>query len=244
MSLDRISVGIALGSNLGDRAAEIEAAFAFLRGLSVDRIIRRSTVIETEPVDCPPGSAPFLNAVAEIEVDPARTTPEQLHARLKRHELARGRSREQPRHAPRPLDLDLLYFGDLVLDSPELTLPHPRAAQRRFVLEPLAQLRPDLRLPGERRTVRELLDDGVGLRSAVNWGVISHEHLREIEQLAYKLWEREGRPEGRATTNWVKAERLLSNDAFLKHELEVEVEEGGIVPKTEVLPYVPPLPNL
>jgi hypothetical protein len=58
-----------------------------------------------------------------------------------------------------------------------------------------------------------------------------HDHLREIEKLAYHLWEKEGRPPGRALTNWLKAERLLSDDEFLKHELEVEVEEGGIVPK-------------
>ena len=60
----------------------------------------------------------------------------------------------------------------------------------------------------------------------------SHEHLEKIEQLAYRLWEKEGRPQGRALANWLKAERLLSDDAFLQHELDVEAEEGGLVPKS------------
>jgi hypothetical protein len=71
----------------------------------------------------------------------------------------------------------------------------------------------------------------------------SREHLGTIEQLAYKLWEREGRPEGRALAYWLKAERLLSDEAFLKNELEVEVEEGGIVPQTQILPPSPSSPN-
>jgi 2-amino-4-hydroxy-6-hydroxymethyldihydropteridine diphosphokinase len=231
-----VPVGIALGSNLGDRKAEIEAGFAFLRGLSADGAIRRSTVLETAPVDCPPGSAPFLNAVAEIQVDSAALSPFALHAQLKRFELERGRSREHARNAPRPLDLDLIYFGEFAVESPELTIPHPRAAQRRFVLEPLAQLRPDLRLPGQGRTVRELLQGGAEPRSVLSYGMTSREDVGRIEQLAYKLWERQGRPEGQALAFWLKAERLLSDDAFLEHELDVEEEEGGIVPGTQVLP--------
>jgi 2-amino-4-hydroxy-6-hydroxymethyldihydropteridine diphosphokinase len=231
-----IPVGIALGSNLGDRAAEIEAGFVFLRRLSTAGALRRSTVLETTPVDCPPGSAPFLNAVAEIQIDPAALSPLALHAQLKRFELERGRPREHARNAPRPLDLDLIYYGDLVLESPELTIPHPRAAQRRFVLEPLAQLRPELRLPGQGRTVRELLESGAEPDSALSYGRTSREDVGRIEQLAYKLWEREGRPEGQALAYWLKAEHLLSDDNFLEHELDVEVEEGGIVPKTQELP--------
>ena len=155
-----VPVGIALGSNLGDRRAEIDAGFAFLRALSADGAIRSSTVIETTPVDCPPGSAPFLNAVAEIQVDAEALPPHQLHARLKQFELERGRSPEPERHAPRPLDLDLLYYGACVIASPELTVPHPRMMQRRFVLAPLAELRPGLVLPGQGRTVGELLESG------------------------------------------------------------------------------------
>jgi 2-amino-4-hydroxy-6-hydroxymethyldihydropteridine diphosphokinase len=239
MSADRIPVGIALGSNLGDRAAEIEAGFTFLRSLSTDGRIRRSTVIETAPVDCPPGSAPFLNAVAELLVDPGTCPPDQFHSRLKQFETERGRPPEHARNGPRSLDLDLLYFGDLVLDTPELTLPHPRAVQRRFVLGPLAELRPDLRLPGQTRTVLELLESGAPSGSALNYGMTSREDIGKVEQLAYKLWERDGRPEGQAVVYWIRAERLLSEDAFLKHELEVEVEEGGIVPETRKLPPLP-----
>ncbi len=233
-----IPVGIALGSNLGDRAVEIAAGFSFLQTLSASAI-RRSTIIETAPVDCPPGSAPFLNAVAEIQIDPSRLSATALHARLKRFERERGRPPEHARNAPRPLDLDLLYFGDLVLDTPELTLPHPRAAQRPFVLGPLAELRPDLRLPGQTRTVYELLHDGAPAVSVVKWSMTSRDDVGKIEQLAYRLWEREGRPEGRALAHWIKAERLLSDDAFLEHELDVEVEEGGIVPGTKPLPPSP-----
>jgi 2-amino-4-hydroxy-6-hydroxymethyldihydropteridine diphosphokinase len=238
-----IPVGIALGSNVGDRAAEIAAGFSFVQALSADGAIRRSTIIETAPVDCPPGSAPFLNAVAEIEVDPARLSATALHARLKRFELERGRPLEHPRNAPRPLDLDLIYFGDLVLETPGLILPHPRAAQRLFVLAPLAELRPDLLLPGQGRTVRELLHDGAPAVSVVKWGMTSRDDVGKIEQLAYRLWEREGRLEGRALANWLKAERLLSDEAFLKHELDVEVEEGGIVPDARPLPPSPFPPN-
>jgi 2-amino-4-hydroxy-6-hydroxymethyldihydropteridine diphosphokinase len=158
-SVRLIPVGIALGSNLGDRAAEIEAGFAFLQTLSA-AAIRRSSVIETEPMDCPPGSASFLNAVAEIQVDPAQLSPHDLLARLQAFETQRGRPPEHGRNSPRPLDLDILYYGDWVLETPELTLPHPRLAERLFVLRPLAELRPELVLPGGNRTVRELLATG------------------------------------------------------------------------------------
>jgi 2-amino-4-hydroxy-6-hydroxymethyldihydropteridine diphosphokinase len=151
-----IPVGIALGSNQGDRAAEIEAGFAFLQTLAATGEILRSTVIETAPVDCPPGSASFLNAVAEIEIDPAVLPPEQLLELLQQFEIARGRPPVHERNSTRPLDLDILYYGDRVVVLPELTIPHSRLAERRFVLEPLAQLRPGLVLPGQTQSVREL----------------------------------------------------------------------------------------
>jgi len=163
-SANLIPVGIALGSNLGDRAAEIEAGFAFLQTLSA-AALHRSPVIETAPVDCPPGSAAFLNAVAEIQVDPAQLSPHDLLARLQAFETQRGRPRKHGRYTPRPLDLDILYYGERVLETPELTLPHPRLAERLFVLQPLAELRPDLVLPGGNRTVRDLLATGAGRES-------------------------------------------------------------------------------
>jgi len=153
-------VGIALGSNLGNRTAELEAAFAFLQHLAADDEILRSTIIETAPVDCPPGSAPFLNAVAEIQVDPGNLPPEVLLGKLQAFEQQRGRATERERNAPRPLDLDILYYGDCVLRTATLVIPHPRLTERRFVLEPLAQIRPELVLPGQTRSVRELLVTG------------------------------------------------------------------------------------
>lgn len=155
-----IPVGIALGSNLGDRVAELEAGFSFLRTLAADGGVRRSPVIETAPVDCPPGSAAFLNAVAEIQLDPALLSPEKLLACLQQFERQRGRPPEHVRNSARPLDLDILFYGDVVMQTPELVIPHPRIAERRFVLEPLAQLRPDLVLPGQAKSVRELLAIG------------------------------------------------------------------------------------
>jgi 2-amino-4-hydroxy-6-hydroxymethyldihydropteridine diphosphokinase len=152
-----VPVGIALGSNLSDSAAELDAAVIFLRGLSADRPIRESSRFKTEPVDCPPGSGPFLNAVAEIIVDPAVLPPVELLKRLQSFERERGRPRGHERNSPRPLDLDIIYYGDLVMQTHELTIPHPRAISRRFVLEPLAQLRPAWILPGQSKTVDELL---------------------------------------------------------------------------------------
>jgi 2-amino-4-hydroxy-6-hydroxymethyldihydropteridine diphosphokinase len=117
------------------------------------------------PVDCPPGSASFLNAVAEIQVDPAQLSPSGLLARLQAFEIERGRPAQHGRNTPRPLDLDILYFGDLVLKEAGLTLPHPRLVDRLFVLQPLAELRPALVLPGQTSTVRELLAAGAGRKS-------------------------------------------------------------------------------
>jgi 2-amino-4-hydroxy-6-hydroxymethyldihydropteridine diphosphokinase len=146
-------VGIALGSNLGDSHAEIDAGIAFLRLIASNPLVRESPRIRTAPVDCPPGSPPFLNAVVEIDLDPHDLPPRK---RLQEFELSRGRPAERALNAPRPLDLDILYYGDLLLDEPGLILPHPRAMGRQFVLEPLFHLRPELVLPGQTKTVAEL----------------------------------------------------------------------------------------
>ena len=112
--------------------------------------------METEPVDCPPGSPSFLNAVAEIRVDPAKLPPRALLERLQAFESERGRAIQRGVNAPRPLDLDIIYYGDRMVNEPGLVIPHPRADQRRFVLEPLAALRPKLVLPGQTKNVGEL----------------------------------------------------------------------------------------
>ncbi len=152
-------VGIALGSNLGDRAAELDAGIAFLRSLSVDGRVKASPRLETEPVDCPPGSPPFLNAVAEIRIDTDSLPPRALLEKLQAFERERGRAAVRETNAPRPLDLDIIYYFCLVIDELGLIVPHPRAHLRRFVLEPLSHLRPELVLPGQTKTVKELLTE-------------------------------------------------------------------------------------
>jgi 2-amino-4-hydroxy-6-hydroxymethyldihydropteridine diphosphokinase len=151
-----IQAGIALGSNLGDRTAELKAGLAFLRTLSVINEVRESPRIKTVPVDCPPGSESFLNSVAEIDIDSEAISPRQLLKLLQGFEHSRGRATVRPVNSPRPLDLDIIYYGQLILNDPDLVIPHPRAHQRQFVMGPLSRLRPDLVLPGQTKTALEL----------------------------------------------------------------------------------------
>ena len=113
-----------------------------------------SGLYETDPVDCAPGTAPFLNAVVEIETS---LTPDACLARLRDFEQSAGRTQIRESNSPREIDLDLLYLGDLRSNTPALQLPHPRMTQRRFVLQPLADIRPDLVLPTDQHTVASLL---------------------------------------------------------------------------------------
>lgn len=150
-----MKAGIALGSNLEPRLLNLQAARRRIFGLHrTSAPIPCSKVYETSPVDCPEGSGPFLNAVLEITTDLA---PLELLRRLQQIEQDLGRPAEHARNAPRPIDLDILYCDRLVLDAPPLTLPHPRLAERRFVLQPLADIQPELLLPGNDRTIREML---------------------------------------------------------------------------------------
>ena len=147
--------GIALGSNLGNRMAELRAGREFLHGLDCgggEMLV--SAVYETEPVDCASGTPAFLNAVVEIGTF---LDPKQLLSLLRSHEKTRGRRAGGPENAPRNLDLDLLYADGLRLQGADLVLPHPRMAGRRFVMQPLADIRPDLVLPGQRESVAQLL---------------------------------------------------------------------------------------
>jgi 2-amino-4-hydroxy-6-hydroxymethyldihydropteridine diphosphokinase len=144
---------ISLGSNLGDRARTLERAREFLSEEEGLELVRCSPVYETDPVG-PGEQARYLNAVAEIET---ALDPEDLLDRLHRIEDRLGRVRAT-RWGARTLDLDLLLYGELILDSGSLTVPHPRLCERRFVLQPLADLAPDLKVPGAGRTVRELLE--------------------------------------------------------------------------------------
>ena len=152
-----VPVGIALGSNLGNREAELDAGVDFLRLVAYDRQVREGPRIETEPDNCPPGSPSFLNTVAEIMVESMEFPPLNLLGALEDFEIERGRSPIRERNSPRPLDLDIIYYGNYEYDQMGLIIPHCRAHQRRFVLEPLAGLHPDLVLPGQTKTVQELL---------------------------------------------------------------------------------------
>lgn len=156
-------VGIALGSNIGDRLACLERACDELSELF--GALRLSQVYETEPVGCPEGSPAYLNACVEVE---SPLEPEQILRHLQRIEEALGRVRHGVYGEPRTCDLDLLYVGDLRRESAELVLPHPRAHLREFVLRPLADIDPLLVLPGQTQTVARLLEalpkDGPSVR--------------------------------------------------------------------------------
>ncbi|HET9673862.1 MAG TPA: 2-amino-4-hydroxy-6-hydroxymethyldihydropteridine diphosphokinase [Gaiellaceae bacterium] len=135
---------IGVGANLGDREATMRAALAALDAAPGVRVVAVSSFVETEPVgylDQPR----FLNAAAAVETDlDARGLLDALLA----VERELGRTRDGPRYGPRTIDLDLLLFGDERLDEPGLTVPHPRLHERQFVLDPLAELDPDLAVPG------------------------------------------------------------------------------------------------
>ena len=146
---------IALGANLGHPTNTITDAMLHLERLS-DAPLLKSSLWESEPVDCPPGSPKFVNAMAGI-APRIGETPETLLAKLQEIERLLGRKPKTVMNEPRPLDLDLIIFGDETRSGPSLTLPHPRAHQRRFVLQPLAEIASDLILPGQAKTVRQLL---------------------------------------------------------------------------------------
>ena len=137
---------IALGSNLGDSAALIEQAVEALEKFS-DRPALRSSLWKSEPVDCPPGSPDFLNAVMAIRPCPT-DTPENLLGKMQAIERRLGRGPKQTDNEPRPIDLDLIAFGNHRVANEYLTLPHPRAHLRRFVLGPLAEILPGFVAPG------------------------------------------------------------------------------------------------
>jgi 2-amino-4-hydroxy-6-hydroxymethyldihydropteridine diphosphokinase len=144
---------IGLGSNLGDRAGNLLLAVRSMMDAGLD-VVRMSSIYETEPVETFAQPA-FLNMVAELPGDKL-PAPDQLMETLLEIEQRLGRTREVPR-GPRNIDLDFLLFGNRLHSTPGLTLPHPRIHQRRFVLEPLAELCPQLVHPTLLRTIDQLL---------------------------------------------------------------------------------------
>ena len=145
---------IALGSNVGDREAHLAAALEKLCGLPGTRVLKISRWIETEPQGGPP-QPPFLNGAAEIQT---ALEPRALLERLQQIERELGRPADHPRWAARTIDLDILSYGHTIIDEPGLTIPHPLMHERRFALEPMAEIAPDWIHPVFHQSARELLD--------------------------------------------------------------------------------------
>ncbi len=142
---------LGLGSNLGNREANLRQALDRMESEGI-RVVRRSSIYETEPRDLP-DQPWFLNAAVEVETD---LFPLQLLARLQNIEREMGRRRVTPK-GPRNIDIDVLFYGRSVIATADFQVPHPRIAQRRFVLEPLAEIAPEFRHPMTGKTAREML---------------------------------------------------------------------------------------
>jgi 2-amino-4-hydroxy-6-hydroxymethyldihydropteridine diphosphokinase len=162
---------VAVGSNIGDRLENLHAARkAVLSLTNIKPPTLSSAIYETEPVGCEPGAGKFLNAVVEFEYD---GDPARLLEQLIQIEEALGRKRDHRQNVSRTIDVDLLYCGDKQVNNERLQLPHPRLHLREFVLRPLADIHPDLILPGQTKSIRELLVEversGEVIRFAKDW---------------------------------------------------------------------------
>ena len=151
--MSRVFIGV--GSNEGDRLQHISRAVKALGAVNGVRVAQMATIIETEAVGGPPQDS-YLNTAVELETTLA---PKELLRRLKDIERQLGRKPSPQRWSPRPIDLDILLYDDRVIQSPELCVPHPRLHERRFVLEPLAQLAQELVHPVLHRSIAVLLED-------------------------------------------------------------------------------------
>ncbi|TAN38254.1 MAG: 2-amino-4-hydroxy-6-hydroxymethyldihydropteridine diphosphokinase [Verrucomicrobia bacterium] len=149
--------GLSLGSNLGDRLANLRAARQCISALPGVRLVTSAPIYETEPVGVKPEyrHLAFLNTVLIVTGDFPPAAWRRLTAQI---EDDLGRVRSDDKFAPRTLDIDVLYVGDLCCDDGGVIIPHPRWAGRRFVLQPLADVRPDLVLPGAKQTVFQTLE--------------------------------------------------------------------------------------
>jgi 2-amino-4-hydroxy-6-hydroxymethyldihydropteridine diphosphokinase len=144
-------VYLSLGSNVGDREAQLQGAVTRLA--AIGRVTAVSSLYETEPVEFTEQPW-FLNCAVALDTS---QTPQQLMTSILRIEQEMGRRRVQNK-GPRAIDIDILLFDDAVVDSPEVRIPHPALHQRRFVLEPLAEIAPEVRHPVLHKTIRELRD--------------------------------------------------------------------------------------
>jgi len=149
-------VGISLGSNLGDKTANLQQAKNYLLELMpVKATHLQAPLYQSAPVDCPELSPDFYNTAIEIIFE---GRPEQLLNHTQQIESTIGREDKVVLNEPRKIDIDIIYFDDLIIDTPELSLPHPRAHQRKFVLEPFTEICPDRILPNHTLTISELLE--------------------------------------------------------------------------------------
>jgi 2-amino-4-hydroxy-6-hydroxymethyldihydropteridine diphosphokinase len=162
---------VALGSNLGDRLENLRAARRQIIELDgVQPPVLSSSIYETEPVDCEQGALKFLNAVVEFDYD---GDPLQLLEQLVRIEESLGRKSDHRKNVSRTIDIDLVYWGDRQIDNKRLQLPHPRMHLRKFVLQPLADIRPELIVPNQAKAIRQLLaeceESGEVVRLTDDW---------------------------------------------------------------------------
>ncbi|MCM8779147.1 MAG: 2-amino-4-hydroxy-6-hydroxymethyldihydropteridine diphosphokinase [Candidatus Omnitrophica bacterium] len=142
---------IGIGSNLGNRKKNIEKAIVFLKADKKIKLLKKSRIYETEPLG--PPQRKFLNGVLKIET---KYSPFELLRRLKEIELLLGR-KGSPRWGPRTIDLDILFYGRLVLKTKKLTLPHPQVSERLFVLKPLCEISPYLKHPVIKKSIKTIL---------------------------------------------------------------------------------------
>lgn len=203
---------IGLGSNLGSRRETLRRAIDLLQQHEAVRLTAQSDLIETRPIGGPPDQGPFLNGVAMIETS---LDPHALLALLQRIEQELGRSRTE-RWAARTVDLDLLLYGDQVIETPSLAIPHPGIVWRRFVLEPAAEVAPSLVHPTTGWTLQRLLDNLNNAKPYV--AIVGSGASRLAEQLASRpstQWI--AAPTGQATTGSVEwldeCARLLDVDS-------------------------------
>lgn len=158
--------GIGLGSNLGNRYENLRNAVdAIVRLCPADEPVLKSRIYESAPVNCPQDAGPFLNAAIEIAF---AGSPETLLTHLQQIETSLGRPSRRPKNQPRTIDLDLLYFGDITLSTPDLILPHPLIFERLFVLAPLADICPERILPGQSQTISLAFKQQQNLAQALN----------------------------------------------------------------------------
>ena len=162
MEHEPVTVYLGLGSNMGDRQHNLDRALDFLsQRLRVGKI---SPVYDTEPVGNT-NQPRFLNLVCQVYT---RLAPIELLALAKGIERKLGRVFTKS-NAPRPIDIDILFYGDRVIETPELVIPHPRLAERAFILIPLDQIAPDLRHPVSGRTIKKLLAEVKGRQGVFKW---------------------------------------------------------------------------